>query len=160
MKLNYLAILAATTLLTVSCTAEKPLAETSIQPEPSATRTTEVTEPTQPAPQAAKISGTFVKVDYPTKGAVNVVTEEGKSYLEFDEAFQTDEGPDVFVLLHRSDKPESYRAEDYVSLGKLKQFSGTQKYAIPAEINLAEFRSVVIWCKKFNVTFGYAPLSS
>lgn len=160
MKLNYLAILAATTLLTVSCTAEKPSVETSIQPEPSTTPTTEVTESTQTAPQATKISGTFVKVDYPIKGTVNVVTEEGKSYLEFDQAFQTDEGPDVFVLLHRSDKPESYQEEDYVSLGKLKQFSGTQKYAIPADLNLAKFSSVVIWCRKFNVTFGYAPLSS
>jgi hypothetical protein len=25
-------------------------------------------------------------------------------------------------------------------------------------VNIAKFKSVVIWCKKFNATFGFAPL--
>jgi hypothetical protein len=37
--------------------------------------------------------------------------------------------------------------------------AGNQNYAIPAVVDLADFRSVSIWCDRFNVSFGTAPLS-
>lgn len=37
--------------------------------------------------------------------------------------------------------------------------SGAQRYALADNVNLADFRSVAVWCRKFNATFGYAPLS-
>ncbi|NEP01073.1 MAG: DM13 domain-containing protein [Symploca sp. SIO2E9] len=106
------------------------------------------------------VSGTFVGAAHPTQGAVRVVTENGQRYLEFDETFKTDRGPDLFVLLHRQQTPESYKNQDYVNLGDLEKVSGTQKYAIPEQVDLADWKSVVIWCRQFNVTFGYAPLGT
>lgn len=52
---------------------------------------------------------------------VSVVTENGKKYIELDEAFKTDNGPDLFVILHRSKKPpiSGIKEEDYVSIGRL-----------------------------------------
>ena len=46
----------------------------------------------------------------------------------------------------------------YVSLGSLKGNHGNQNYRIPAEVKLENFRSVVIWCDRFNVSFGSAEL--
>jgi hypothetical protein len=46
----------------------------------------------------------------------------------------------------------------YVNLGKLQKFNGEQRYPIPAAINLSNFKSVAIWCRMANATFGYAPL--
>jgi hypothetical protein len=86
------------------------------------------------------------------------VTEGSQRYLVLDEAFKSDNGPDLFVVLHRANPPQDYNQSDYVNLGRLQNTSGTQKYAIPADVNPKDFRSVVIWCQKFNVTFGYAPL--
>jgi len=43
-----------------------------------------------------------------------------------------------------------------VELGKLKQFSGTVSFSIPASVNLEEYDSIVIWCKKFSVGIGHA----
>ena len=34
----------------------------------------------------------------------------------------------------------------------------TQRYAIPANINIEDYESVAIWCQEFNVTFGYADI--
>jgi hypothetical protein len=103
-------------------------------------------------------SGNFEKSEHPTSGAAQIVMQNGKKYLKFDSSFQSDSGPDLFVILHRQDSPKSYGKADYVSLGRLKKVSGQQMYAIPNGVNIAKFKSVVIWCKKFNATFGFAPL--
>jgi Electron transfer DM13 len=103
-------------------------------------------------------SGNFKKSEHPTSGTAQIVIQNGKKYLKFDSSFQSDSGPDLFVILHRQDSPKSYGKSDYVSLGRLKKTSGQQMYAIPNGVNIAKFKSVVIWCKKFNATFGFAPL--
>jgi hypothetical protein len=46
-----------------------------------------------------------------------------------------------------------------VNLGSLREFSGAQRYPIPDAINIADYSSVVIWCRMANATFGYAPLN-
>lgn len=103
-------------------------------------------------------SGNFVASEHPTTGMAQIVTVNGKRYLDFSQSFKTDQGPDLFVLLHRSSTPTAYKAGDYVSLGRLSRVSGSQRYAIPASVDLKNVRSVVIWCRQFNATFGYAKL--
>nr|WP_255346730.1 DM13 domain-containing protein [Synechococcus sp. PCC 7336] len=78
-----------------------------------------------------------------------------------DENFRTDRGPDLFVLLHARDIPRSYNASDYVvNLGRLERVSGTQRYRVPEDVDIEAFESAVIWCRRFNVTFGYATFGS
>lgn len=100
----------------------------------------------------------FVSAAHATAGSAQIVEENGQRYLEFDAAFRSDSGPDLFVLLHREAVPESYSPEDYVNLGRLQALEGTQRYAIPAGIDISQLQSAVIWCQDFNVTFGYAVL--
>jgi hypothetical protein len=113
--------------------------------------------PTSPATVLA--SGNFVASEHPTKGLAEIVTQDGKNYLKLDKEFRSDEGPDVFVLLHREDSPKSYKKSDYISLGRLQKVKGKQQYKIPKGVNVTEFKSVVIWCRQFNATFGFAPLN-
>ncbi|MGK7944626.1 MAG: DM13 domain-containing protein [Microcystaceae cyanobacterium] len=40
----------------------------------------------------------------------------------------------------------------------LESFQGAQRYEIPENVDLDDFESVVIWCRKFNVTFAYSSL--
>ena len=89
---------------------------------------------------------------------VQIVEENGQRYLELDSSFATESGPDVFVLLHSEAVPSSYSPESYVNLGRIQSFTGAQRYAIPADVDLSVFQSAVIWCEDFNVTFGYAIL--
>jgi Electron transfer DM13 len=103
--------------------------------------------------------GDFQKSEHPTSGNAQIVMQNGKKYLKLDRSFQSDSGPDLFVVLHRQASPKNYAKADYINLGRLKKVSGQQMYSIPNRVNIANFKSVVIWCRKFNATFGFAPLS-
>lgn len=46
----------------------------------------------------------------------------------------------------------------FVDLGKLRAFKGSQKYAIPAGVDLKNYPSVVIWCAQFGVLISPADL--
>lgn len=114
-------------------------------------------------------SGNFVSGEHPTQGTARIVTQNGKSFLELDQGFKTFEmGPDLVVVLHRSSDvisstlPPAYplKEGDYVVLAPLQKFSGAQRYAIPTNVNLADFQSAVIWCRQFNATFGAATLNT
>lgn len=107
-------------------------------------------------------SGAFIAAEHPTQGTARIVNENGKRYLEFDQAFKSDMGPDLHVILHSDNTlPKGgLKEKDYTVISRLQKVSGTQRYAIPNNINLANYRSVAIWCRMFNATFGYAPLQA
>ncbi|PSB57113.1 DM13 domain-containing protein [Chamaesiphon polymorphus] len=131
-------------------------------------QTTQINPSVRPLQLAATVkSGTFVRAEQPTRGGASIVTQNGRSFLQLDAGFKTSsQGPDLVVALHRSSnvlggtKAPNYalKSGDYIVLSRLKKFSGAQRYAIPANINLANYRSAVIWCRKFNATFGVASL--
>ncbi len=125
----------------------------------------EVTQTTTVAvkPQSLISSGSFVTTeqDHPTNGIAQVVKVDGKRYIEFNKAFTTARGPKVRVILYRNNNvPVKLKAQDYVTIAPLKKFDGAQRYEIPANLDLKDFKSVAIWCEKFNVTFGYASLQN
>jgi Electron transfer DM13 len=113
-------------------------------------------------------SGSLVSGEHPTSGRVRIVRQGKERVLELGEDFKTsDTGPDLVVILHRSPDvigstvPPAYpiKEGDYVLLASLKRFSGAQSYTIPTGIDLADYRSAAIWCRKFNATFGAARLN-
>lgn len=113
-------------------------------------------------------SGSFISGEHQTDGMASIVQENGIYFIELDQSFKTSEnGPDLFVVLHRSpnilkiSKPPDYGiAEgDYVAIAPLKSFNGKQRYEIPRDIQPDSFQSVAVWCRKYNATFGFAPLS-
>ncbi|MBD2360496.1 DM13 domain-containing protein [Anabaena minutissima FACHB-250] len=126
----------------------------------------------QPAKSSAKNnikSGTFVSGEHTTQGTVNIITQDGKSFIELEQSFKTStSGPDLVIVLHRSHnvigatRPPAYplRRGDYIVIAPLRKFRGKQRYLIPQKINLADYKSVAIWCRRFNATFGAATLRS
>lgn len=46
----------------------------------------------------------------------------------------------------------------FVDLGGLRAFKGSQRYAIPAGVDLKDYPSVVIWCERFSVLISPADL--
>jgi Electron transfer DM13 len=130
-----------------------------------------INSPSPPETQSSQASvlrsGKFVDGEHPTQGTVRIVMENNQRLLELDQAFTTStSGPDLVVILHRladvigSTKPPAFpiKEGDYVLLAPLKSYSGTQRYLIPANLKLNDFKSAAIWCRKFNATFGSATL--
>jgi hypothetical protein len=92
------------------------------------------------------------------KGLVTVYKET--VFLEPD--FEVGPGPDYHVYL--VPKAEVRNAADvegsmFVDLGKLRSFEGSQKYEIPAGVDLEKYPSVVIWCQQFGVLISPADLT-
>ena len=113
--------------------------------------------------QANKVlaSGEFVTITpgEDTEGTAQVIQVAGKIQVRLGENFSAIEGPAVRLLLHKQNRPESYTAENYVRLGNLKSFTGEQVYDVPEGINWRDFPNVVVWCERFDVTFGSAKLN-
>ncbi len=176
MKCRNLFIISLSSLVIISCVREVSNNESN---ESAIAVNTSVAKPSIPAQslttsaQSQKStvmkSGSFLSGEHTTQGTVSIRTKEGKSFLELEQSFKTSEsGPDLVVILHRSDnvigstKPPAYplKKGDYLIIAPLRKYSGAQTYSIPNNINLADYKSVAIWCRKFNATFGAARLSS
>jgi hypothetical protein len=77
------------------------------------------------------------------------------------EGFESTNGPDLFVYLTVGDTSapdDAALAAEYEDLGVLRGNVGDQNYTIPADIDLARFDTVVIWCRRFATAFGAADL--
>lgn len=117
------------------------------------------------APDAVKV-GQFRDGDSFHKGSGNAtIYDLGTDgfVLRFED-FNVTNGPDLRVLLTTHPDPMGrgdVHADDvsYVELGKLKGNIGNQNYLIPNDVNVDDQRSVVIYCKPFQVVFAVAPLS-
>jgi hypothetical protein len=93
------------------------------------------------------------------KGRVNVY--EHTVYLESD--FEVGPGPafHVYLVPKASIRSSSDLKEVmFVDLGGLRAFKGSQRYAIPAGINLKDYQSVIIWCERFGVLISPADLTT
>ena len=76
--------------------------------------------------------------------------------------FEVGPGPAFHVyLVPKSNVRSSSDVADtmFVDLGGLRAFKGSQKYPIPAGVDLTEFPSVVVWCQQFSVLISPADLS-
>jgi hypothetical protein len=107
-------------------------------------------------------SGGFRSGEHKTIGTASVIRLGDASLIVRLTNFDTSDGPDVHVILSDQPAGASDHAVDkgrYLKLGKLKGTRGNQNYPIPARTALGGFKSVVIWCDRFNVTFGSANLN-
>jgi hypothetical protein len=117
-------------------------------------------EPMPTSPEAIA-AGSFHSNAHETKGSATVYRRtDGTRVLRLAN-FETSNGPDVRVYLVAAadvnDEATVTRA-GFIELGKLKGNKGDQNYEVPASVDLAKYRSVTIWCKRFSVNFGTAPL--
>jgi hypothetical protein len=48
----------------------------------------------------------------------------------------------------------------FVDLGGLRAFKGSQRYVIPAGVNLKDYQSVLIWCERFSALISPADLTT
>ncbi len=112
------------------------------------------------------LTGTLITHEHETEGTVAVLRLADGSHVLRLENLDTSDGPDLKVWL--SDAAvipgrQGWHVFDdgkYRSLGSLKGNHGNQNYVIPSTVKLDDFRSVAIWCDRFNVSFGAAALKS
>jgi hypothetical protein len=111
-------------------------------------------------------TGTFVHANpsdpiHWGKGKVSVY--ERTVFLEAD--FEVGPGPAYHVYLVpnagvRKEADVDVKGATFVDLGGLRAFKGSQRYPIPAGVDLKKYPSVVIWCVRFGVLISPADLKA
>lgn len=108
-------------------------------------------------------AGNLISHEHATSGSVKVLRlPDGSRTLRFED-LETSNGPDLRVVLSDAKVVEGKHVFDdgaYTTLAKLKGNKGNQNYALPADLDLDRYRSVSIWCDRFDVSFGAAELTA
>jgi len=131
-------------------------------PRPSGTAAAPAAPPAAPALPTPVATGTFIHAnpsDPVHWGRGKVSAYERTIFLESD--FEVGPGPKYHVYL--VPKGNVRREADvkntmFIDLGRLRAFKGSQRYPIPAGVDLKKYQSVVIWCEQFGVLISPADL--
>jgi hypothetical protein len=106
-------------------------------------------------------SGQFYSILHPTTGTATIYQMgDGTRVLRFT-GFRTSNGPDVHVYMVAADDAKDAAAVEhagFIDLGVIKGNIGDQNYSLDSGLDLAKYRAVSIWCKRFSVNFGAAAL--
>ncbi len=121
-----------------------------------------VSEEFQASGPVALATGSFKSLAHETSGMATIYRlEDGKQTLRLSN-FETSNGPDVHVyLVAAADAPDNdtVTKAGFIDLGSMKGNKGDQNYELPPDLNLEKYRAVSIWCARFGVNFGSAPLA-
>jgi hypothetical protein len=123
----------------------------------------EVDEAQEAGVIVTQFEGMFGARSHPGEGIAKVLNDgTDQRFLRFEE-FATDNGPDLNVYLTTADADADAgdfgASGQFVDLGDLKGNVGEQNYEIPADVDLNEFDTVVVWCVRFGVAFTAADLA-
>jgi hypothetical protein len=90
------------------------------------------------------------------RGDATIIRTEANANVVRFENFSVRNGPDLYVYLSADESGR--RVDETLNLGRLKATDGAFNYEIPAGVDLAGVKSVVVWCRQFATLFAVAPL--
>ena len=108
--------------------------------------------------------GEFGAIDsiHKGEGTASLYRAADGRYLLGLDSFRVTNGPDLYVYVSTQPAPtdagQLHQGEP-VEVARLKGNVGTQNYELPAGVDPARIRSVVIYCKQFSVVFSTATLT-
>jgi hypothetical protein len=129
-----------------------------------------VSEKFPPAPRSAAagsqtprqlLSGRFKGYAHETEGTAAIHGMDSKRILRITN-FRTSNGPDVHVYLVAAPDAKddaTVKNAGFVDLSSLKGNIRDQNYDVPDTVDLGKYQAVTIWCRRFSVNFGTAPLA-
>ena len=113
---------------------------------------------------AAIATGNFRGADatHDASGSVSILRGEGETHLRF-EGYDATDGPDVYLYV--SSNPDGAFDEGATKIlvpGGAEDGQATLRgnfnVPLPAGVDPEKIGSVIVWCKRFGVTFGLAEL--
>ncbi|MYH05746.1 MAG: DM13 domain-containing protein [Acidimicrobiia bacterium] len=157
------AALATTTTAAAEATPATTAAVTTTTEAPTTTTAAPTTTTTVPEGPVLLSVSEWISIGHPGTGTVLVYRQPDGSHVVRFEDLDVSNGPDLLVILSAAplvDDRAAYSEVAYLSLGDLKGNQGNQNYIVPAEVNLDEYQTVAIWCRRFNYTFNAAEIHS
>ena len=109
-------------------------------------------------PAQAEAGGVFVGVDgHGAEGHYRLEYAEDRWTIHLEEDFRSDRVPDAYVVLgHQPDTID----ESVLFVAKLERSKGAQSYQLPEGVDPGAFHYLLIWCRRFSVGIGAAPIAT
>jgi hypothetical protein len=97
------------------------------------------------------------------QGTVTIYRDASSALMMRFEGYSMPGGPNLHVYLSAADAPTSFADMTVagvapVDVGALKASDGSQNYELPDSVDLALFRSVVVYSTSLDLIYTYAPL--
>lgn len=156
----------------IQLTANEPTPTHTVEPQTTESPALEIeatqTQPAEVLPSttppadvepAVILQGNFKDADSVHKGSgsATIYQRSDSSYFLSFKDFAVCCGPDLYVFLADNPAPTGHAdLGNYVELSSLQASSGDQDYEISADADLSQFKSVVIYCKPFQVIISTA----
>ena len=106
-------------------------------------------------------SGTWAKKSYSASGTWKIVRNGDHHYLELDSRFKTRGAPDLKLFLSKKSASQlsgRNATSGAVRIAKLKSKSGAQRYRLPTNLDLADYRTVIIHCEQYSKLWSTGTL--
>ena len=112
--------------------------------------------------QNVSFKGEWTKKSFRSSGEWTIYTEGEKTFVKLSSDFKTRNAPDLKLFLspHEASTRNGRNATDgAVLIAPLASNSGEQVYEIPASVDLASFKTIMIHCQKFSKLWSVATLA-
>ncbi len=108
--------------------------------------------------------GNWIRKDYDIAGEWEIVSRDNARFIVFDEDFATTAGPDLRIYLSTMPIADigdnDVKPPSSIEIAILKSNKGAQEYALPANIDLDKYSSMLIHCKRHAHLWGGAALGA
>lgn len=105
--------------------------------------------------------GDFIEKEKSLSGSWSIEQFEGKRYIVLADDFRARKGPDLKIFL----SPQSIDSvngktaiKGSALVANLKEIKGGQRYEIPSELDISQYKSLLIHCEKYAVLWGGGAL--
>ena len=106
-------------------------------------------------------SGTWTKKKFSARGSWTISTQNGVTTVSLDEDFKTKKAPDLKLFLSpltAADVNSKNAVNSSVLISLLDSHKGAQSYVIPADVDLSQFKSILIHCEAYTKLWSAADL--
>jgi Electron transfer DM13 len=118
------------------------------------------------APEGARTiaMGKFIGHVHHAAGTARLVVLPDNKHLLRVEGLRTTQGPRVHVWLidrridHATASRHTVKTVAHVDLGPMRANRGDANYLLPDDARITSAKTAILWCARFRVVFGFAPL--
>ena len=105
--------------------------------------------------------GGWTEKDYAINGSWSIEKRGDEQVITLSDDFSTKSGPDLKIFLSPmtvEDVTGKTATQGSVLVSVLKDAKGGQEYVIPADVDLSQYKSILIHCEQYSVLWGGADL--
>ena len=109
----------------------------------------------------AQAGQSWQKQDFKVKGTWAIEQRSDGNYLVLDDAFKTKKAPDLKFFLSKNSYQDingNNATSNAVQIAVLKSVKGGASYKIPANVNVADYKSLVLHCEQYSKLWASTPL--